>query len=342
MLWINKTGIPQIFYDPHIEPISVRPGFSINDLDAAGGRPKGFSPLMSIYEILDQKPNASICLARVSSIGDILLLFPLFFRIRELYPECHLMFASVKRYLEFIKYIDFIEPVEEKKLNTIRPDFGYDFNITVERAERQGWGKLYHRSEIYAKIVGVSLEEHYTYTLPYSEIEKMKVLNLLQQKSYISGPPLIGFQLRGASPQRTIPTEKLKRVINRLTGIGAAVVLLDGDKNIGWGGPNIINMCGELNVLELVAMVDMCDLVVSTDSGVTHIAGAINKKNIAFFGGIPAENRVRYPECIVVDLAGEFGCSPCWESGEKCVQGWDCLVRANEDLMYNRIVDGLT
>lgn len=340
MLWVNQTGVSQVFYDGDVEPVFVRPGFAISDLDVAGSRPEGFSPLSSICEVLDKKPNASICLARVSSIGDILLLFPLFYRIRELYPKCQLSFASVKQYLVLIKYIDFISPIEEKKLTLVKADFGYDFNITIERAERQGWGKLYHRSEIYARILGMDLKE-YLFTLPYSNLEREKVSSIMESKGYKHDKSMIGFQLRGANDSRSFPIEKVKRMISRIADDGVQVTLIDGDKNWGWEGKNIINMCGEVDVLELVALVDMCDLVVGTDSGVTHIAGATGKTNIAFFGSIPAKNRVKYPNCKVVDLAEAYGCRPCWDSGDRCGQGWKCLAEADENLIYDRIMEQL-
>lgn len=345
MLWVNKTGVNQVFYDNQIEPVSIRPVYAISDLDVNGVRPKSFTPITSIYEILDQKPDASIRLVRVSSIGDILLLFPVFYRIKELYPECRLSFASVKRYLPLIKYIDFIEPVDEKKAGLANNiDFGYDFNLTIERAERYGWGKNFHRSEIYARILGIEIPE-YRYTLPYSDVEKIEVLNIMKSKGYdeVSADPIIGFQLRGANESRSFPLEKIKNVIKRLTETGIRTVLIDGDRNIGWEGTNIINMCGTVDVLGLAALIDMCDLAVSTDSGVTHLAGAVEKKNVAFFGCIPAKNRVKYPNCHVVDLAKEWGCesSECWEGGGRCGRQWSCLIDADENLIFDRITEQL-
>ena len=204
-------------------------------------------------------------------------------------------------------------------------------------AERQGWGKNYHRSEIYARILGIDLLADYKFALPYSDMEKARVSTLLQRKGYAGGP-LIGFQLRGASASRSFPLEKVQRVIKTLVTKGLNVVLLDGDKNIGWEGKNIINLCGEVDVLELTALIDMCDLIVSTDSGVTHIAGAIGKPDLAFFGCIPAKNRVKYPNCRVIDLARAYGCEPCWEGGEKCGQRWSCLAEANEGFIVQEIL----
>ena len=341
MLWLNETGLPRLLYDRDMEPVIIQPCFAISDLDVTGASPAscGVSPVASLYGVLDQKPDADICLARVSSIGDVLLLFPVFYRIKELYPLCRISFASVQRYLPLVKYIDFIVPIEEKKMAFMEPDFGYDFNLTVERAERQGWGKNYHRSEIYARILGVDLAE-YKFDLPYSDMERTMVADLLKRKGYTDGR-LIGFQLRGANPSRSLPIDKVRRVIGMLASNGISIALLDGDRNAGWEGENIINLCGDMDALELAALIDRCDLAVSTDSGVTHIAGAVKKKNVAFFGCIPAENRVKYPNCVVIDLAREHGCEPCWENGERCGRKWSCLSEVNDKLIFDKVMEQL-
>lgn len=337
MLWQNISGTIQVLYDRGIEPVIIAPQFAINDLDVEGIKPSvGFIPLASLCEVLTNRPKASICLARVSSIGDILLLLPVFYRIKEIFPLCHLFFASVRPYLSLVKYIDIVTPVEYKRIASMWFDFGYDFNLSVERAEGLGWGKEYHRSEIYAKLLGLALER-YRFHLPYSSVEKDAVAQALKAKGY-TGERLIGFQVKGAAPQRSLAIEKAKGIVSRLTSKGINVALFDASKDAGWEGDGIINLCGELSILELVAAVDRCDLVVSMDSGITHIAGALGKKNVALFACIPAKNRVKYPNCKVLDLASAYGCKPCWESGEKCGQRWSCLIEADENLIYDEII----
>ena len=49
------------------------------------------SERVHINELIpSEKPDARICLARDSSIGDILLMVPMFFRIKELFPLCRI------------------------------------------------------------------------------------------------------------------------------------------------------------------------------------------------------------------------------------------------------------
>ena len=340
MLWHNKTGLIHVFYDAQGEPVTVKPYFVLNDLDLMGVKfPVSFAPVKSICEILDQKPDASICLARNSSIGDILLMTPVLYCIKELYPLCSVFLATVDNYLPLFKYADFVIPIREKKASFQPYDIGCDFNLSLERAERAEWGKKYHRSDIYARLLGLNLKE-YRFHLPYSDKERKMADEFLQSNGYKSGP-LVGFQIRGATPYRSIPIHKIRNVVKILTNHGIQVALLDGDRNAGWEGKNIINICGMLDVLGLAAVLGCCNLVVSTDSGITHMAGALGKKNVAFFACIPAENRVRYPNCKVVDLAKEHGCKPCWETGERCGQRWSCLVDADEDLICDEIMAGL-
>jgi len=317
----------------------VKPQFAINDIDLAGVRSvPNFTPAESVVKILQRNPEASLCLVRTSSVGDILLMTPMFYRIKELFPLCRLLFATVPHYEPLFRYFDLIETVKIKLVEYQDYDFGYDFNLALERAERAGWGKQYHRSAIYARLLGLELTE-YRYALAYSEKEKRMAEQILVSKGYTGGP-LVAFQLRGASAQRSFPLSKAKRIIEKLSE-RVQVALIDGDPSVGWTGSNVINLCGATGLLELAAVLDMCELVVSTDSGLTHMAGSLGKKNVAFFACIPSENRVRYPHCRVVDLATLHGCRPCWEDGDRCGRGWHCLQKADEGVVYERIMESL-
>jgi len=338
VLWHNRTGLIQVFYDSQIEPAYVKPGFAINDLDLPGVA-SGLTPVGSIYEIVAEKPDARICLARASSIGDIILMTPTLYRIRELFPLCRIFFATVDHYLPLFKHLEFVELIRNKLMEVYDFDVGYDFDLSLERAEGAGWGRQYHRSDIYARLLGLDLKEH-RYDLPYPEAERQRATELLCSKGYRSGP-LVGFQLRGASVQRSLPIEKVRTVVSRLAERGLQVVLLDSDGNAGWEAKNVLNLCGMLDTLGLFAVVDCCDLVVSTDSGITHVAGVLGKRNVAFFACVPAENRVKYPNCKVVDLARAHGCEPCWEGGGKCGQRWSCLAEADENLLCTEIIGEL-
>jgi ADP-heptose:LPS heptosyltransferase len=50
-------------------------------------------------------------------------------------------------------------------------------------------------------------------------------------------------------------------------------------------GENCINLAGETNIPELAAVTQQCDLFISNDTGVMHVAYAAGTKVLAIFGG---------------------------------------------------------
>jgi lipopolysaccharide heptosyltransferase II len=75
-----------------------------------------------------------------------------------------------------------------------------------------------------------------------------------------------------------------------------------------------INLCGKINLEEFCAMVSFCKVIITNDGGPFHIAQALEKKVLVFFG--PVDERVygAYPtdkNCIV--LKKDLSCRPCYK-----------------------------
>jgi lipopolysaccharide heptosyltransferase II len=83
------------------------------------------------------------------------------------------------------------------------------------------------------------------------------------------------------------------------------------------------NFAGKFSILESAAAIDYCDLVISNDTGLMHLAAARYKKVIAIFGSTVQEFGF-FPygtRNIVVEQKG-LSCRPCSHIGlEKCPQG---------------------
>jgi lipopolysaccharide heptosyltransferase II len=74
-----------------------------------------------------------------------------------------------------------------------------------------------------------------------------------------------------------------------------------------------VNLCGKLSLEEFVGILSLCELVVANDGGAFHLAQALGKKIVVFFG--PVDDKVYgcYPEssnCIVLGKVME--CRPCY------------------------------
>lgn len=95
--------------------------------------------------------------------------------------------------------------------------------------------------------------------------------------------------------------------------------------------PNILNWTGNTPTLEkLIGIINRCDAVITVDTGMLHLAGALGKQTLAIFGPTRPEFLASfYRNLIVLDANKE--CSPCWEKGCKN----NCL-RKLPQLLVNR------
>ncbi|HDP98538.1 MAG TPA: lipopolysaccharide heptosyltransferase II [bacterium] len=82
----------------------------------------------------------------------------------------------------------------------------------------------------------------------------------------------------------------------------------------------LVNAAGELSIAETAALVDHCDLVLTNDSGLMHLAEALKKKVVAIFGSTTRELGF-FPtsaNCVVIEKI-DVPCRPCSHIGrQKC------------------------
>jgi len=107
----------------------------------------------------------------------------------------------------------------------------------------------------------------------------------------------------------------------RCTGIAQAVLS-------SAPGARLINTAGLLSLTEVTALMDRCELVLSNDSGLMHLAAARKRKVVALFGPTVRQFGF-YPygtESIVLERSG-LGCRPCTHIGRpSCPKGhFRCL-----------------
>lgn len=87
------------------------------------------------------------------------------------------------------------------------------------------------------------------------------------------------------------PFEYFVKVINDLKNYKAKVILVGGygDKSLCEEiqkrcSPELINLCGETTLLETAAVLKKSDLIITNDTGVLHMAVALQRKVVAIFG----------------------------------------------------------
>lgn len=120
--------------------------------------------------------------------------------------------------------------------------------------------------------------------------------------------------------ERRLPADYFIKIIDELSALGKYNIVLTGSadekeyvsaifiktKNKN----NIIDISGKLNVNELVSIISDSLCLISNDSGPLHIASALNKPVVAFYG---PESPVRYGPLSAKQLIfyRSLECSPC-------------------------------
>jgi len=124
--------------------------------------------------------------------------------------------------------------------------------------------------------------------------------------------------------------ERFAAVGDRLIEDLSAQVLLFGSREDGKSADLVqqhanhrfINLAGKTNLKEAIAVISRCSLFISNDSGLMHVAGALNIPTVAIFGSTNPVTTSPVGERSVVIYKGA-SCSPCLK--ETCPTDFRCM-----------------
>ena len=143
-------------------------------------------------------------------------------------------------------------------------------------------------------------------------------------------------------PAKRWPANYFSELAQKLTATGFDVWLAGSANDAAIcdgiardGGSGCINLCGKSTLAEAIDLLSCAALVVSNDSGLMHIAAALDKPLIAVYGSSspeftpPLSARARI---IKLDLP----CSPCFK--RECPLGhFNCMMQISPQQVWDRI-----
>lgn len=131
-------------------------------------------------------------------------------------------------------------------------------------------------------------------------------------------------------PAKRWPIPYFAQLSQHLLDLGYTVWLVGstkdkevGDKIVALGNHSCHNLCGATDLADAIALLSCAELVVSNDSGLMHIAAALDRPMLALYGSSsPSFTPPLSAHAQVLKL--EMKCSPCFK--RECPLGhFDCM-----------------
>lgn len=176
--------------------------------------------------------------------------------------------------------------------------------------------------------------------LHFGEGLKKPVPRLLDRFGLDQSRILIGMAPGAAyGPAKRWPDERFAAVAGRLIETYDARIVLFGsgadrtitDRIQAVAGPKAVNIAGETGLKEAMALIAHCGLFISNDSGLMHVAGALDIPTIAIFGSTnPITTSPPGERCVIIRKP--LPCSPCLK--KKCAADFKCMTSIEASEVY--------
>ncbi|MCS7052650.1 MAG: glycosyltransferase family 9 protein [Ignavibacterium sp.] len=325
---------------------------------------------------IDFKKIKNILVIRLSSLGDILLTTPLLRAIKTQYPNVKIDFLAKQEYsdlminnpnienLFLLNKDGIINPAKKNSSTTLGQ---YDLIIDLQNNIRSRRISSKLRTQIvrfkkysirklllvrtkinlmkdfpsiperYAETIDIKLDDKGVEIISYKETSK-EIKNLKK---------IIGICPGSKHFTKRYPIEYQINLCKLLVENNFNVVLFGGklDKEIcqeiSERVQHIINLQNDDDILQTVADMKMCDVIVCNDSGLMHVASSFNKKLIAIFGSTVKEfgfTPYNCPNAIIVENEN-LNCRPCSHIGrDSCPKfHFRCMKDLKPEIIFNLI-----
>lgn len=298
------------------------------------------------------KDIRKILIIRFSSLGDIVLTFPLIKILKQTLPDSEINFLVKEKYSEILKLNPDIDRILilNKKLSVTANEISsseYDLILdlqknfksrlvsfgkgkTLKRVKKESIRKLllvWFKWSFFREIIPV-YKKYINTAEGIINIAKtgFTTADLKFSKEKIFDGRYIVISPSSKHFTKTYPAERFINFIKSVKDVKIVLTGDDSDRDVSICGylenecPGIINMCGKLNMKSLLNVLFNSEYVICNDSAVLHLSEALGKKVIVLFGSTVKEFGF-FPQLDTSEVFenNNLNCRPCTHIGkDKC------------------------
>jgi len=298
-----------------------------------------------------------ILIIRFSSIGDIVLTTPILRCIKQQKPDVELHYVTKETFTSILQHNPYVDKLHtfEKDVVEITKELieeNYDLIIDLHHNLRSlrlitSLGKRsYCFNKInFRKFMAVNFKQ--LRMLPkihiveryFETVRSLGVVNdnkgldhfiskedefdITKKFPQLSSPNFIALVVGGSYATKKIPLSKLVEICNSTQKQFIVLGSRDDDavaQQLKLQCSNVISACGDLSLNQSAYVLKLSECVVTSDTGMMHIASAYRKKIISFWGNtIPEFGMYPYlpgEESEIMEVKG-LACRPCSKLGYK-------------------------
>lgn len=314
-----------------------------------------------------------ILFLRFSSIGDIVLTTPVVRCVKKQFPDAEIHFAVKKAFSQVVSTIPYIKKVhvldknESSLINDLKAE-NFELIIDLHHSLRSNkikrilkkpyttFPKLNVKKWLLVKMKINLMPDIHVVNRYFQSVEKLGVINdksgcdffipestkLPEQiETFIKTKHTIAIAVGSKHSTKQIPIEKLHELFelnNENYILLGSLDDFDKGEEIKKGfNERVFNACGLLSIVESGLAIRHCGIIITGDTGLMHIASALNVRVISIWGNtIPAFGMYPYmpqsPDLFTIHEVENLKCRPCSKLGfEKCPKKhFKCMM--NQDM----------
>jgi len=289
-----------------------------------------------------------ILIIREGGVGDLIVTFPFIKKIRQLYPLAEIDYATNKGLTRNILLLNSVVSniVLINQVITEQYDIIYDLETVIRSsfAAREG---TKHQLDIICDFYDLSLTKE----------EKEPVLELTESliawgRRYLRysinktnfslvNKQILGIVLQSGVVQKSWISSYMVELINRLRKREDILILLFGNSSVSFNSTfPVISLNNKTTLFQLCVLINQCSLIISSDTGPLHLAGALKISIIGLFGPNPGYLITKYYSSVYKILQKSLPCVPCWQR-KTSYCNYNCMKLLSVDEVENVILEFL-